>query len=121
VHHRWPPTRRGLSINVVTHIKTFSYRVRRHSMLAPLELENRTLSTRSPSFAASRLRDSHNQIINNKTPSPYPSRAKRCCKDPLNAVWLPASEWCTSATSAPGPRWAGAIRSASSTRVVRMW
>ena len=33
----------------------------------------------------------------------------------------PASEWCTSATSAPGARSPSAIRNASKTRVVRMF
>ncbi len=60
-------------------------------MLAPLEFNNSTLSSPSPSFAASRLRDTHNQIINNKTPIPYPALAKRCCKDPLNLVCEPWS------------------------------
>jgi hypothetical protein len=95
VHHRWRPTRRDLSTNVVTHVETFSDRVHRHStlgMLAPLEFENSTLSSRSPSFAASRLRDSHNQIIFNKQSRACTlARAKRCCKDPLNSVCDPLS------------------------------
>jgi hypothetical protein len=33
----------------------------------------------------------------------------------------PASEWCTSATSAPGSRRPSAIRNASSTNVLRMF
>lgn len=33
-----------------------------------------------------------------------PPPRSRCCNDQLNPPWLPASLWCTSSTSAPGPR-----------------
>src|SRR5438067_6144329 len=43
------------------------------------------------------------------------------CEDHLNPPREPWSEWCTNATSAPGPRIPSAILSASSTSVVRMF
>jgi hypothetical protein len=41
-------------------------------LAAPLSSENSTLSSHRSSFAASRLRYSHNQIINNKIPKHLP-------------------------------------------------
>jgi putative transposase len=67
VHRRSWPTRRELTSEVFEYIEAFYNRVRRHStlgMLAPLEFENGTLSDHRPSFAASRLRVSQNQIVN---------------------------------------------------------
>jgi transposase InsO family protein len=52
-------------------------------MLAPLEFDNSTLSSRSPSFAASPLRDSHNQIINKQVPSLYACSSKAVLQGPL--------------------------------------
>ena len=68
VHRRSWPTRHELTSEVFEYIEAFYNRVRRHStlgMLSPLEFENSTLSDHRPSFAASRLRSSQNQIINN--------------------------------------------------------
>ena len=68
VHRRSWPTRRELATKVFDYIEAFYNRVRRHSalgMLAPLEFEHSTLPEHGASFAASRLRSSQNQIINN--------------------------------------------------------
>ncbi len=67
VHRRSWPTRHELASEVFEYIEAFYNRVRRHStlgMLAPLEFENSTLSDHGAGFAASRLRYSHNQMIN---------------------------------------------------------
>jgi putative transposase len=67
VHRRSWPTSHELTSEVFEYIEAFYNRVRRHStlgMLAPLEFENSTLSPDRPSFAASRLRVTQNQIIN---------------------------------------------------------
>jgi transposase InsO family protein len=67
VHRRSWPTRRELTSEVFEYIEAFYNRVRRHStlgMLAPVEFENRTLSSHRPSLAASRLGSSQEQIIN---------------------------------------------------------
>jgi transposase InsO family protein len=68
VHRQSWPTRRELATEVFDYIEAFYNRVRRHStlgMLAPLEFENDTLSSRRPSLASSRLGVSQNQITNN--------------------------------------------------------
>jgi putative transposase len=68
VHRRSWPTRHELTSEVFEYIEAFYNRVRRHStlaMLSPLEFENSTLCDHGTSFAASRLRSSQNQIINN--------------------------------------------------------
>jgi hypothetical protein len=73
--------------------------VLRHStleMLAPLEFDNSTLSSRRPElgrFAAQGLTQSDHQQQDPR--SLTLARAKRCCKAPLNSSWLPASWWCT--------------------------
>jgi putative transposase len=67
VHRQSWPTRRELTTEVFDYIEAFYNRVRRHStlgMLSPLEFEDSTLVKPGASFAASRLRHSHNQIIN---------------------------------------------------------
>jgi putative transposase len=68
VHRRSWPTRRELTGEVFEYIEAFYNRVRRHSTLgylSPLEFENRTQTDRRPGFAASRLKVSQPQIINN--------------------------------------------------------
>jgi transposase InsO family protein len=68
VHRRSWPTRHELTSEVFEYIEAFYNRVRRHStldMLSPLQFEDSTLGDRGISFAASRLRSSQNQIINN--------------------------------------------------------
>jgi putative transposase len=67
VHRRSWPTRRELTGEVFEYIEGFYNRVRRHStlgMLAPLEFENRTLTSHRPSLAASRLGVSQPQLTN---------------------------------------------------------
>jgi putative transposase len=67
VNRRSWPNRRELTGEVFEYIEAFYNRIRRHStlgMLSPLEFENSTLSQPGASFAASRLRDPHNQMIN---------------------------------------------------------
>jgi putative transposase len=51
--------------------------------VVPLGFENSTLSSHRSSFAASRLRHSHNQIFNNRTPSAYSRSSKAVLRRPL--------------------------------------
>jgi hypothetical protein len=52
-------------------------------VLAPLEFQNSTLTSHRSSFAASRLRYPHNEIINDNTPSTYPCSSKAVLQGPL--------------------------------------
>ena len=67
VHRRSWPTRRELTSEVFEYIEAFYNRVRRHSTLGmsrPWSSRTALSATTGPSFAASRLRSSQNQVIN---------------------------------------------------------
>jgi hypothetical protein len=56
---------------------------RKKELVVPLSSRHSTLSSHRPGFAASRLRDSHNQMLNNKNPEHLRSLEQAVLRGPL--------------------------------------